>query len=150
MLNDVNHAHLKINFDVIHLWEAGDDPQQAFRSLAPYINHMHLKNISHYVLLDNFKPENVYSPAGNRTGMIGVFEGAFDFQNFLQFVIRQNQINWQTLDTSLEWFEDNVLHTLNKDRQAIEALQRQYALALMQTDQAQTNQTQTNESNIAV
>lgn len=126
LIEQVNHPNLKINFDVIHLWEAGDDPKQAFTMLSPYIMHMHLKNISHYELLENFKPNNVYAPAGSRKGMVSVFEGAFDFHDFLQFVMQQNKVNWQTLDVSLEWFGEDILYTLNKDKCAIEMLQRRY------------------------
>ena len=122
LLQEVNHAQLKINFDVIHLWEAGDNPQQAFTALAPYIMHMHFKNIRHPSLLENFNPANVYAPAGSRQGMVSVFEGAFDFSSFLHFVCQQTQVNWQVLDVSLEWFGDQVLDTLNKDRQQIKAL----------------------------
>lgn len=128
LISEVNHSHLKINFDVIHVWEAGDDPRAAFLSLAPNIEHMHLKNIRDHSLLDVFKPANVYAPAGMRDGMVGVFDGAFDFNDFLQFVIQQKRVDWQTLDVSLEWFGGDVLHTLDMDQQAIRALQGRFMM----------------------
>ncbi|MBX2808862.1 MAG: sugar phosphate isomerase/epimerase [Cellvibrionaceae bacterium] len=135
LLQEVNHSHLKINFDVIHLWEAGNDPQQAFSRLAPYIVHMHLKNISDHRLLHIFKPANVYAPAGNREAMVSLFEGAFDFQHFLRFVIQQQQLNWQLLDVSLEWFGEKVCYTLAKDKGAINALQGRYGVPFQQQKQ---------------
>lgn len=129
LINEINHSHLKINFDVIHLWEAGNDPQHAFQSLAPHIEHMHLKNISDPALLDNFKPANVYAPAGNRQGMVSIFEGTFDFYSFLHFVMQQNKVDWHTLDVSLEWFGEKVMDTLNKDKRVIKNLQNQHMLS---------------------
>ncbi len=134
LLDEVNHSHLKINFDVIHFWEAGDDPQQAFNKLAPHIVHMHFKNISERKLLKNFKPASVYSPAGSREGMVSVFEGAFDFRHFLHFLMHQPLLSWQNLDVSLEWFGENILNTLNSDKNTIETLQHQYTTSYKLTN----------------
>src|SRR5690606_6292253 len=46
LLAEVNHPALAINLDVLHLWEAGDDPARALRQLQPHVAHFHLKNIS--------------------------------------------------------------------------------------------------------
>lgn len=134
LIEEVNHSHLKINFDVIHVWEANDDPQQAFIALSPYIVHMHLKNIQDHSLLNVFQPANVYAPAGQRQGMVSVFDGALDFSAFLRFVLQQELVNWRVLDTSLEWFGEDVLRTLEKDKNAIEALQGQFSIPVSNVD----------------
>ncbi len=134
LLNEVDHENLKINFNVIHVWEASDNPQQAFNALAPYIVHMHLKNISDFCQLNIFQPANVYAPAGKRAGMASVFEGAFDFDTFLRFVMQQDKVNWRDLDVSLEWFGGDVFCTLDKDQRAIGTLQGQFVLPVVECD----------------
>lgn len=129
LLEDVAHPNLKINFDVIHVWEAGDDPKIALTKLAPYVKHMHLKNIRRRQMLNVFDPANVYAPAGIREGMVSVFDGAFDFNSFLRFLFEQKQVDHESLDVSLEWFGPEVLVTLEKDRFAIQALMNSYGLS---------------------
>ncbi len=129
LVKEVNHHNLKINFDVIHVWEAGDDVQAAFNTLAPHIVHMHLKNISERSLLDVFAPANVYAPAGCRGGMVRVFEGEFDFTNFLSFVMQQTLVDWKNLDVSFEWFGPDVLQNLAIDQQLFAALKSQLSSA---------------------
>ena len=120
LLEEVNHSALKINFDVIHVWEAGDNPQTAFIQLQDMIVHMHLKNIENHSMLDVFKPGNVYAPAGSRDGIINLFDGAFDFKSFLKFVDKDSKVDLHSLDTSLEWFGNNTLPTLQSDSRAIQ------------------------------
>lgn len=124
LLEEVDHRALRINFDVIHLWEAGCDPVQAFQLLEPFIVHMHLKNVSARELLHVFAPANVYAPAGKRVGMVSLFEGAFDFKGFLSFVMTQAQSCWNELDASLEWFGPDVMNTLAHDRREIACLSK--------------------------
>jgi 3-dehydroshikimate dehydratase len=119
LLEEVDHCALKINFDVIHVWEAGDNPQTAFMQLQDLIVHMHLKNIEKHSMLDVFKPGNVYAPAGSRDGIVNLFDGAFDFKSFLRFVDKDSKIDLNSLDTSLEWFGNNTLQTLQSDSRAI-------------------------------
>ncbi|WP_036831726.1 sugar phosphate isomerase/epimerase family protein, partial [Photobacterium sanctipauli] len=76
LLEQVNHPSLKINFDTLHVWEAGDDPVDFHRQLGNSVGHYHLKNIASRHQLSVFAPDNVYSPAGTRKGMVPLLEGA--------------------------------------------------------------------------
>lgn len=111
LVAEVDHPALKINFDVLHLWEAGDDPTSAYLQLKPFVQHFHLKNIRERYLLPVFAPTNVYSPAGSRDGMVSLFEGEFDYSNFLSSLPKDVAI-----EASLEWFGAQVKETLKQDR----------------------------------
>lgn len=115
LVDEIDHPALRLNFDVIHVWEAGAEPVEVFRELKPLVAHMHLKNISARELLSVFAPANVYAPMGNRSGMVRLFEGAFDFQQFLASVMTEFQLAWGGMDASLEWFGPDVLTTLAHD-----------------------------------
>ena len=117
LLAEVNHPTLRVNFDVLHLWEGGDDPAAALARLKPYVSHYHLKNVSSRQQLDVFAPENVYAAAGSRAGMVPLFAGAFDYDAFLAGLASDPR-----LEASLEWFGDDVMSTLSHDRHAIEQL----------------------------
>jgi 3-dehydroshikimate dehydratase len=115
LLEEIDHPALRLNFDVIHVWEAGAEPFAIFRELEPFIVHMHLKNISARELLHVFAPPNVYAPMGNRAGMTRLFDGAFDFSSFLRSLMSEFQLAWEGMDASLEWFGADVLSTLAHD-----------------------------------
>jgi 3-dehydroshikimate dehydratase len=117
LLAEVDHPALRLNFDVLHVWEGGDEPRQALSLLAPYVSHFHLKNVSCRERLEVFAPANVYSAAGSRLGMVSLFEGAFDYRSFLSGLAGDSRV-----DASLEWFGDDVQGTLSRDRRAIEQL----------------------------
>jgi 3-dehydroshikimate dehydratase len=119
LLAEVDHPRLRVNFDVLHLWEAGEEPSAALLRLRKYVSHYHLKNVKDRVALHSFAPENVYSPSGSRAGMVPLFEGVFDYRKFLLALVRDEQ-----LEASLEWFGDDVKDTLRRDRALIEALAR--------------------------
>ncbi len=110
LLDDVDHPALKINFDVLHIWEAGDDPVSAWYELAPSIHHMHLKNISAREFLPVFEPANIYAAAGDRTGIVPTFEGAFDCAGFLT-ALPSDWLHY----ASLEWFGAHPKEILQKD-----------------------------------
>jgi 3-dehydroshikimate dehydratase len=126
LLDEVDHPALRLNFDVIHVWEAGADPIAVFRELEPFVVHMHLKNVAARELLSVFAPANVYAPAGSRAGMTHLFEGAFDFERFLRFVITESQLAWEGLDASLEWFGPDVLSTLADDGNRVRQLESEH------------------------
>jgi 3-dehydroshikimate dehydratase len=117
LLQEVDHPALRINFDVLHVWEGGDEPAAALERLRPYVSHFHLKNVSQRERLEVFAPANVYSAAGTRLGMVPLFEGAFDYRAFLADLAADARV-----DASLEWFGDDVKGTLSRDRRAIEQL----------------------------
>lgn len=117
LLAEVDHPALRLNFDVLHVWEGGDEPRAALAKLGPHVSHFHLKNVSARERLEVFAPANVYSAAGSRLGMVPLFEGAFDYRAFLSGLAGDAR-----LDASLEWFGDDVKGTLSRDLQALEQL----------------------------
>lgn len=124
LLQEVDHPALAINFDVLHLWEAGENPNESFIKLLPYVEHMHLKNILSSQQLAVFAPANVYSPAGDRHGMVSLFEGALDYRAFLQTLSDSFKI-----EASLEWFGPSVHSVLQHDSQQLQQLYKQHRLA---------------------
>lgn len=46
LLEETNHPRLRVNFDVLHVWESGINPIIAMEQLRPYILHFHFKNIA--------------------------------------------------------------------------------------------------------
>ncbi|MFC9542157.1 sugar phosphate isomerase/epimerase family protein [Lysinibacillus sp. NPDC056959] len=114
LLEETNHSNLRVNFDVLHIWESGMDPIVAMKQLRPYISHFHFKNIASRAQLDVFAPNNVYAAAGSREGMVPLFEGAVDYGEFLAEVGSNMEV-----DASLEWFGANVKSVLAKDVQEV-------------------------------
>ncbi|MES2738216.1 MAG: sugar phosphate isomerase/epimerase [Verrucomicrobiota bacterium] len=122
LVEEINHPALRLNFDVLHVWESGADPFEVLGEFEPLIAHMHLKNVRSRSFLQEFLPGNVYAPAGSRNGMVSLFEGAFDYREFLAFVMNETSL-WPTLDASLEWFGPNVLATLEQDAEQLSLLE---------------------------
>jgi 3-dehydroshikimate dehydratase len=114
LLEETNHSSLRVNFDVLHIWESGMNPIVAMKQLRPYISHFHLKNIASRAQLDVFSPNNVYAAAGSREGMVPLFEGAIDYGEFLAEAVSTMEV-----DASLEWFGSNVMSVLAKDSQEV-------------------------------
>ncbi len=123
LIEEVAHSHFAINFDTLHVWEGGDDPVTVHRAMKPHIRHYHLKNIVDRADLSVFEPANVYATAGNRRGMTPLFEGSVDYTRFLEEIADDPQA-----DASLEWFGNDCMDTLRRDRrqvrQAIEGGER--------------------------
>ncbi|MEB7453111.1 sugar phosphate isomerase/epimerase family protein [Lysinibacillus sphaericus] len=110
LLEETNHPRLRVNFDVLHVWESGINPIIAMEQLRAYILHFHFKNIASRTQLDVFAPHNVYAASGSREGMVPLFEGVIDYGEFLAEVDSTMEI-----DASLEWFGSNVKSVLTKD-----------------------------------
>jgi 3-dehydroshikimate dehydratase len=110
-MRDVNHPALGINLDILHLWESGTSPLKAWEALKPEVKHLHLKNILHADRLHVFAPENVYSPNGDRAGMVGLAEGAVDYLEVLRLLAKEKEPR----DVSLEWFGNKPFHYLVKE-----------------------------------
>lgn len=117
LLEEVDHPAMGINFDVLHVWEAGDDPLESLRVLESQVCHFHLKNIDKRENLGVFAPANVYAAAGSRDGMVPLLEGAFDYRTFLQSLGFMGQ-----QDASLEWFGPDVKNVLARDCRDISVL----------------------------
>jgi 3-dehydroshikimate dehydratase len=114
LIEEVDHPLLAINFDTLHVWEGGDDPVAVHGAMKPHIRHYHLKNILTRADLPVFEPANVYAAAGRREGMTPLFEGALDYTRFLSEVSSDPQA-----DASLEWFGNDCLDVLRRDRRRI-------------------------------
>ncbi|KPB06418.1 sugar phosphate isomerase/epimerase family protein [Bacillus sp. CHD6a] len=114
LLEEVNHPALKINFDVLHIWESGANPIEALLNLEPFIKHFHFKNISSKSKLDVFNPNNVYAAAGSREGMTPLFEGILNYEEIVKTASCLTEV-----EASLEWFGRNVKEVLEKDARKI-------------------------------
>lgn len=124
LIEETDHSALRVNFDVLHIWESGVDPLFALKQLRPYISHFHFKNIQSRSQLGVFAPNNVYAAAGSREGMVSLFEGAVDYRVFLR-----EASNLIEMDASLEWFGPNVKDILTKDsKEIMRVLQAENAL----------------------
>jgi 3-dehydroshikimate dehydratase len=110
LLEEIDHPALRVNFDVLHMWESGVSPVTAMKQLHPFVSHFHFKNIASRAHLGVFAPDNVYAAAGSREGMVPLFEGAVDYKEFLTEVFPMME-----MEASLEWFGSNVKCTLEKD-----------------------------------
>jgi 3-dehydroshikimate dehydratase len=97
LMQMLNHRAIGLNFDVLHVWEGGTDPVDALDRLAPYLCHVHLKNVTTRDRLTVFAPGNVHDADGDRTGMCRLFDGVLDYNRILPALP-------QRLDMSLEWF----------------------------------------------
>lgn len=130
LLEEVDQPNLKINFDVLHVWESGEDPIDGFNVLKPHIEHFHLKNISSADLLSVFSPPNVYSASGSREGLVPLFEGAVDYSRFLNYLREYADAKFLNMDASLEWFGDHCKKVLSEDRYKIQQLFQQTPMTL--------------------
>lgn len=98
---------LKINFDPSHLHPMGDDVSEAARTLAPYIVHVHLKDVTGTA--DNFR----FVPIGSgeidlakmlRTLLDAGYEGPFSFEHESHFFANDMRSTEQVLDDCLRDF----------------------------------------------
>lgn len=125
LLAEVDHENLKLNFDVLHVWESKANVIDALERLLPHINHFHLKNISSADFLNVFSPPNVYSASGTREGMTPLFDGAVNFTEFIEYIHNHSDTRLASIDASLEWFGNHCKKTLKRDRYLIQQLQQQ-------------------------
>ncbi|WP_010173297.1 sugar phosphate isomerase/epimerase family protein [Bacillus coahuilensis] len=114
LIEEVNHPALKINFDVLHVWESGAEPMASFYKLKPFIGHIHLKNISSPEHVSVFDPSNVYASSGSREGMVPLFDGVIDYDAFIEMVNSVGEI-----ECSIEWFGENPKSVIARDSRTI-------------------------------
>ena len=130
LLAEVNRSNLKINFDVLHVWESKADIITALERLAPHIQHFHLKNVKSEGQLSVFSPSNVYAAAGSRDGMVPLFDGEVEYALFFYTLFSHSELNLASVDASLEWFGDQTLSVLRQDRHLVQQLEQQYQESL--------------------
>jgi 3-dehydroshikimate dehydratase len=113
LLAEVNHEFLCINLDFLHLWEVECPPYEAFWQLKPWIVNFHFKNVLNQESLHVFSPNNVYSPSGYRDGMVPLANGAIDFSEIVNLLMKEQT----TFPASIEWFGDEPFHRLRSELQ---------------------------------
>lgn len=124
LIEEVAQENLKLNFDVLHIWESKADIMTAVDKLEQHINHFHLKNITSEDYLAVFSPPNVYSASGSREGIVELFNGAVNYHEFLEYIHSQPRSRLAEVDASLEWFGNQCQQTLKHDRYLINQLQQ--------------------------
>lgn len=115
LLDEVAHPALGVNFDVLHVWEAGADPLQAFAALASDVVHFHLKSVTARGRLGVFAPANIHDPQGHRDGICPLFDGALDYAAILAGLPKG-------AEASLEWFGPDPAAMMRADLALIRAL----------------------------
>jgi 3-dehydroshikimate dehydratase len=125
LFKHVARDNMKVNFDVLHVWESKAEVIPSLETLLPYIDHCHFQNLTSAEYLDVFTPATVYSASGSREGMVSLFEGAVDYNAFIQYVAEHANQHIKTIDSSLEWFGGDCKETLNRDRYLIQQLYQQ-------------------------
>lgn len=108
LLAAMDHPAIGINFDVLHVWEAGDDPLRAFADLRRHVHHLHLKNVTSRAALNVFAPANIHDAQGHRSGICPLFDGAVDYDRILVSLP-------DDIDASLEWFGPHPGATMAAD-----------------------------------
>lgn len=116
LLDRLNHPAIGINFDVLHVWEAGVDPILAHALLASDVLHFHLKTVSARNKLSVFTPTNIHDQWGHRDGICPLFEGALNYAA----ILRNLPID---AEMSLEWFGPDPSATMRADLIRIRELQ---------------------------
>jgi 3-dehydroshikimate dehydratase len=111
LIQIVDHKNLFINLDILHIWEAGDSPVEAYHCLKPWIVNFHFKNITHRDRLHVFEPQNVYSPSGEKGGMVSLENGAINYEEIIECLMKDDS----DIPISLEWFGTQPYQQLNRD-----------------------------------
>lgn len=114
LLEAVGHPALGVNFDVLHVWEAGADPLAAYAGLAGDVLHFHLKTVTARDRLGVFAPANIHDPQGSRDGICPLFGGALDYAAILAGLPA-------TGEASLEWFGPDPARHMRQDLALIRA-----------------------------
>ncbi|MBL8561904.1 MAG: sugar phosphate isomerase/epimerase [Gemmobacter sp.] len=115
LLAEAAHPALGLNFDVLHVWEAGADPLAAFQALAPHVLHFHLKSVTSRAGLAVFSPANIHDPQGSRDGICPLFRGALDYAAILKRLPA-------LAEGSLEWFGPAPAQVMQEDLAQIRAI----------------------------
>lgn len=118
LLQMAEHPGIRVNVDFLHVWESGCDPVHALAVLKPWIGYYHLKNVRDKEHLHLFKPGNVYSPSGERDGLVGLAEGALDYSRILRHIQEEELL----FPAALEWFGGRPFHRLGAELAWLQSL----------------------------
>jgi 3-dehydroshikimate dehydratase len=124
LLEKVDMPNMRINLDILHLWESGTPPLEAYNALQGDVYHLHLKNITAASYLPVFKPHNVYSPFGTRQGIVALGGGAISYKPLLRHL---SEISVRH-GLSMEWFGERPFQYLKEEREWVRELERMPAL----------------------
>jgi 3-dehydroshikimate dehydratase len=122
ILDDTHHDSIRINLDFLHLWETGSQPREALRALRPYVVNCHLKNVKSWEHLEEFAPDNVYSPSGRREGMISLSEGIVNYSDALYDLFQFGE----GIPLAIEWFGDRPFQYLMLEREWLIQMEQQF------------------------
>ncbi|MGO4543547.1 sugar phosphate isomerase/epimerase family protein [Paenibacillus sp. 2TAB23] len=115
LMEELDHPAIRLNLDVFHMWESGADPLASLALLNPWVDYYHLKNSASLQQAKLFEPHNVYSPSGDRSGMVPLCEGAIDYRPVLEQIKRDANGAQADRFASLEWFGANSQAVLAQD-----------------------------------
>jgi 3-dehydroshikimate dehydratase len=121
LMKELEHDHVRINLDFLHIWESGTDPVAGFRQLRPWVDYFHLKNVTSARDLDVFHPNNIYSASGNRCGIVPLRAGVLDYRAIIK------EIEHTELFASLEWFGGKPLSILQDELEWLRCIHREGA-----------------------
>lgn len=116
LFDSVGSNNMKLNFDVLHVWESNTPLDSALNTWAQHIEHFHFKNVSDTRHLSVFEPNNVYSAAGSREGMVPLFRGILDYKRVIRSIVTCQNHDLLNKDVSLEWFGNQCRQVLSEDR----------------------------------
>ncbi len=111
---------LQINLDFLHMWEAECEPLLAFRQLGPWVVNYHLKNVKNRNALSVFAPNNVYSPSGQKEGMVPLADGMVDYEPIVAALIRSQTPH----SASIEWFGNDPHRVLKSELRWLRGLEK--------------------------
>jgi 3-dehydroshikimate dehydratase len=122
LVEKVDKNNFKINYDILHLWENGDDIIESYKILKDHIINFHLKNIVKRKYLSVFDPMNIYSPSGKRDGIVLLKDGLIDYELLIKTLIEDN-IN---PSLSIEWFGDDPFLVLKEECEWLKKINDKY------------------------
>lgn len=109
LLHEVGKDKLRLNFDVMHVWEFGGDIMEHYEALEKWVDYFHLKNVTSANDVGLFEPENVYAASGKRQGMSRLRDGIIDYCEVLK------RIENRDCYAALEWFGPDPLKVLEQE-----------------------------------
>lgn len=111
LLSDLPHPSLRLNYDVLHIWEAHLDPAAFYAQVAERVDYFHLKNITARSRLVVFEPAAVYAANASREGMISLAHGAVPYHSMLSYIEESGCF------ASIEWFGADPFAMLAHERE---------------------------------
>lgn len=109
LLNEVGRDKLRLNFDVMHVWEFGGNIMEHYETLETWVDYFHFKNVTSASGVGLFEPNNVYAASGKRKGMSILHDGIIDYREVLKRIVNRDCY------AALEWFGPAPLTVLEQE-----------------------------------